>query len=153
MAKRVNKKIQEATHAVLSRSDKVDAKKDIMLDALKATLGIVSRACDIAKVSRDTHYRWLKEDAEYNTAVEALNERSLDFAESQLFALMGGAKRQLVTNAGAVVEVKDAPNASAIIFYLKTKGKARGYIEKMEVDHGLQPNITQLAFAIKAREE
>ena len=59
---------------------------------------------------------------------------AIDFAESQLNVLMQGASHEVVTNRGDIVEIKDAPNPSSIIFYLKTKGKKRGYVEKQEVE-------------------
>jgi len=91
-------------------ADKSDTKKSIMIEMLEKSLGVVSTACKAANISRDTHYRWLKEDELYAEAVESLNNVSLDFAESQLFNAM-----------------KEG-NITAVIFYLKTKGKDRGIL-------------------------
>ena len=142
----MSKKDKNIQHQV---PDKTDINKKLMLEALKSNLGIVSKSCEAVEISRDTHYRWLKEDKEYCEAVSELNERSIDFAEGQLFNLMAGAKKQVVTNQGNVVEIKDAPNATAIIFYLKTKGKNRGYIERIETELSVAESISNFAFAIK----
>jgi len=101
-------------------TDKADTikKKAAMLQALEKTLGVVTTACRNVGVSRETHYKWLRIDEKYQKAVEDLNEVALDFGESQLHQLM-----------------KDTQPA-AIIFYLKTKGKKRGYIERHEFEHG-----------------
>jgi len=90
-------------------------KKDL-LDALERSLGIVSTACEKVGVDRKTHYNWLKDDPEYKEAVRAIEERTIDFAESHLHAL-----------------IKDK-NPAATIFFLKTKGKNRGYIERQEIE-------------------
>ncbi len=90
-------------------------KKDL-LDALERSLGIVSTACEKVGVDRKTHYNWLKDDPEYKEAVRAIEERTIDFAESHLHAL-----------------IKDK-NPAATIFFLKTKGKARGYVERQEIE-------------------
>ena len=90
-------------------------KKDL-LDALERSLGIVSTACEKVGVDRKTHYNWLKDDPEYKEAVRAIEERTIDFAESHLHAL-----------------IKDK-NPAATIFFLKTKGKTRGYIERQEIE-------------------
>ena len=90
-------------------------KKDL-LDALERSLGIVSTACEKAGVSRQTHYNWLKDDPEYKAAVDQIQESVIDFAESHLYKL-----------------IKEG-NPAANIFYLKTKGKNRGYIERQEIE-------------------
>lgn len=87
-----------------------------MIEALEASLGIVSTAAPKANVSRTQHYQWLKDDPEYKKRVESVQERVLDFAESHLYKL-----------------VEDG-NPAATIFYLKTKGKKRGYIERQEIE-------------------
>ena len=63
-----------------------------------------------------SYYKWLKEDEEFAQAVKEIENIALDFAESQLHTQM-----------------KDG-STSATIFYLKTKGKKRGYVERSELD-------------------
>jgi len=87
-----------------------------MLEALELSLGIVSTAAKKANVDRSMHYDWLKSDPEYKAAVESIQESVIDFAESHLYKL-----------------VKEG-NPAATIFYLKTKGKKRGYIERQEIE-------------------
>jgi hypothetical protein len=93
-----------------------DITKKAMLEALEKSLGIVTSACKSVDISRETHYRWLREDAEYKAAVDSLSDVALDFAESQLHK-----------------QIKDG-NSTATIFFLKTKGKKRGYVERQELD-------------------
>lgn len=88
-----------------------------MLEALEKTLGVVTGACKKVGISRETHYRWLREDEAYKVAVNSIEDVALDFAESQL---------HLQIQNGEV---------SSTIFYLKTKGKKRGYIERAELEH------------------
>jgi hypothetical protein len=122
---------------------KLTIKKDAMIQALTASLGNVSEACEKMGLSRTIHYEWLKDDPEYSAAVASLKNVALDFAESQLKKLMEGAERQALTHDGEVVTIKDAPNTSAIIFYLKTQGKQRGYIERQELSTEIKSiNIT-----------
>jgi hypothetical protein len=90
-------------------------RKKAMLEALEQHLGVVTVAAKYADVNRATHYRWLKEDAEYREAVEELANVALDFGESRLHNLIRSG------------------NAAATIFFLKTKGKGRGYVEGIEV--------------------
>jgi len=95
--------------------DSIGHTKKALVEALEKSLGVVSTACKAAGISRDTHYRWLKEDPEYKAQVEELSEVAVDFAESHLHKL-----------------IKDG-NPAATIFFLKTKGKSRGYVERQEI--------------------
>ena len=87
-----------------------------MLDALEKSLGVVTSACKTVGVGRTTHYLWMQEDKEYKAAVDELSDVAIDFAESQLHK-----------------QIKEG-NSTATIFFLKTKGKKRGYVERQEVD-------------------
>ena len=89
--------------------------KNRMISALAECLGNVSDACKKAGISRNTHYRWLKEDSEYSEAVSEQSEVALDIAEAML------------------MEKIAEGNLRAIIFFLKTKGKHRGYDEKRSI--------------------
>ena len=96
--------------------EQTEQRKKAMLEALELSLGIVSTASKKANVGRTQHYEWLKEDPAYKAAVEAIQESVIDFAESHLHAL-----------------IKDK-NPAATIFFLKTKGKNRGYVERQEIE-------------------
>tara|TARA_R110000764_G_scaffold1581_4_gene7086 strand:+ start:439 stop:774 length:336 start_codon:yes stop_codon:yes gene_type:complete len=87
-----------------------------LLEQLEYNLGIVSTSCINIGVARATHYKWLKEDAEYKQSVFEINEFAIDFVESQLYE-----------------KIKQLDTAS-IIFYLKSKAKHRGYIERQQVE-------------------
>lgn len=95
--------------------DKTEQHKNAMLDALEKSLGVVTTACKSVGIGRTTHYLWLEQDAEYRKAVDELQNMTLDFAESQLHK-----------------QIKEG-NTTATIFYLKTKGKKRGYVERQEI--------------------
>ena len=91
-------------------------KKETLLQALESSLGIVSTACNRSGISSSSFYKWYKEDEEFRKKVDEIDNLKLDFAESQLH-------KQIQDN-----------STSATIFYLKTQGKKRGYIERQEVD-------------------
>ena len=89
--------------------------KRAMIEALEKSLGIVTSACKSVGINRSTHYDWLKSDEDYKTEVESIEDIAIDFAESQLHK-----------------QIKDG-NPTSTIFYLKTKAKKRGYIERQEI--------------------
>ena len=95
--------------------NKTEQHKKAVLEALEKSLGVVTTACKIAGIGRTQYYTWLKEDEEFKKAVEDVENITLDFAESQLHQ-----------------QIKEGSTA-ATIFYLKTKGSKRGYIEKQDI--------------------
>ncbi len=90
-------------------------KKESFLKALEKSLGVVTVACKKSDTPRSTYYKWLNEDEEFEKQVREIENVALDFAESKLH-------EQISDNSTA-----------ATIFYLKTKGKKRGYIERQEI--------------------
>ncbi len=97
------------------RQQKQHIKKEKFLEALEQSFGIMSQAAKKIGVDRTTPYKWIKEDDEYADRVSEIINVPLDFVESKLF------------------EAISKDNITAIIFYLKTKGKHRGYVERHEL--------------------
>lgn len=97
--------------------------KRAMIEALEKTLGIVTTAAKQVGIDRTTHYKWLDADEAYKEAVEDISELTIDFAESQLHK-----------------QIKEGQQASTI-FYLKTKGKKRGYFESQELRMNLERDL------------
>ena len=98
-------------------------KKKLMIGAMKSELGVVTAACKVVGISRETHYKWLKEDENYKQWMEELPDLTLDFVENALLK-----------------KIKEG-NVTAQIFYLKTKGKDRGYIERQEIESNIKIDV------------
>jgi hypothetical protein len=99
--------------------------KKQFLEALKRCAGNVSEAMNQVPTHRATHYRWLESDPEYAAAVDAIKESLIDRAEGVLHGLIS------------------KNNVPAVLFFLKTQGKKRGYVERTETDvtSGGQPIV------------
>ena len=99
--------------------------KGIMLNALRKTCGIVTAALDNIEndektdyyIGRRTYYEWLEKDPDFKRSVEEMESVAIDFAESCL-----------------MTQMKDGSSPSTT-FFLKTRGKKRGYVEKQEIEH------------------
>ena len=85
-----------------------------MIEALGNCYVNVSKASKIVGIDRTTHYLWLNNNQHYKQLFDDLQESMIDIAETML-----------MTN------IEDAKETS-IIFFLKTKGKKRGYQETLE---------------------
>lgn len=95
---------------------KRDLKKEEFLQAFESSACNVSVSCKKVGISRNAFYEWKKNDPEFLQAVEDQNESLLDFAETMLYK-----------------GIKDGKTAE-LIFFLKTKGKKRGYIERIQTE-------------------
>lgn len=93
----------------------VQKDKERLLVSLKECSGIVTFACEKVGLSRQTFYRWCRDDQEFKDRVDAINELQIDVAEASLL--------KKIQNG----------DTTAIIFYLKTKSKDRGYSERREI--------------------
>lgn len=105
----------DGTDTIKKELEKTTLAKKRMLSALEETYGIVTAAVKIANISRSQHYEWMNEDPDYKAKVLAVDEIAIDFAETSLLK-----------------QVKKGIPVSTI-FYLKTKGKKRGYVETQQV--------------------
>lgn len=97
--------------------NKIDDYKKKVLEALEEHHGIVTNACKAVNVGRSTFYKWANEDKEFKKEVDLIQEAAIDFVESKLFQ-----------------QIEEGIPTSTI-FYLKTKAKHRGYVERQEVAH------------------
>ena len=97
-----------------SPSKKRQATADRIITALLDSDGLLTMAAKKAGVSYSTIKRYTHDYPSVSAAVDTAKESMLDFAENKLFE-----------------KIKRGDNV-AIIFYLKTQGKRRGYIERQE---------------------
>jgi len=103
------------------KTGKMDTKKKAVLLALEKSLGIVTTACKSVGISRASLYEWKEKDPEFKKAVDDIEDIAIDFVESRLFLKIRG------------------DDITAIIFFLKCKGKKRGYVERVDITSGGKP--------------
>lgn len=90
-------------------------RKALLLSALSEAHGIITPACRAVGVDRSTYYDWLETDEDFARSVHEVQQEQLDFVEGKLLDRI---------NQG---------DTTAAIFYLKTRGKERGYVERTEL--------------------
>jgi hypothetical protein len=103
---------------------KLRGKKELMYENLQKSMGNVTIASKNTGIDRSTHYIWLDKDENYKQWIEQIPEIVIDFVESSLFK-----------------NIKDGKETSAI-FFLKTKAKHRGYVERQEIEHSGSTTLT-----------
>lgn len=121
--------------------DKMDKQKEKALQALRDALGVVKTACESLQMPRSTFYLWLEKDPEFAAAVEDIKEDAVDFVESKMFERIKGYEHRedkiFVYEGSEIIvpTIKHYPPSEKLIeFYLKTRGKNRGYIEKQQME-------------------
>lgn len=92
-----------------------EKKKEQFIQAFELAACNISVTCRKIGISRQCFYKWCNEDPEFKVAIDDLQEATIDMAETSLFK-----------------HIKEE-NLTALIFFLKTKGKHRGYVERTEV--------------------
>lgn len=131
-----------------SAAEVIDIKRQIvhlMRDGGKDQTGIAfSEACKELKIPQTTAWQWKNADDDWREACDnarqGMIESMLDVAENKLLE-----------------NVKSGDNTS-IIFFMKTQGKARGYIEKTQVETTITHTIDiaeaarRISFAMRAAE-
>ena len=109
----------------MNREDKTIKHKEILIQMMEKHLGIVSAACKDANLSRETFYKYYRLDPEFKEKIDAINDYTLDFVEAQLLKkIKGGSER-------------------SILFYMRYKGRKRGYSDSLDITSGGQP-ITEI---------
>tara|TARA_R100001163_G_C5017106_1_gene161061 strand:- start:138 stop:542 length:405 start_codon:yes stop_codon:yes gene_type:complete len=102
-------------HTKKKEQKRTTVKKETLLKSLQQNMGNITLACHFSKCSRSTFYRYYEQDEQFKKDVDDIGEMAIDVCEAELWKL-----------------IKDG-NATAILFYLKTKGKKRGYVERQEI--------------------
>ncbi|MDO5650140.1 MAG: hypothetical protein Q4G11_06000 [Gallicola sp.] len=92
-----------------------EKRRDFFLKALKASMGVIAPALEQTQITRRTYTGWMNDFADFRHAVDEIMESRIDFVESKLLQNI------------------QANDNTAIIFYLKTMAKQRGYNERLEV--------------------
>lgn len=110
-------------------------KPEQVIEALNTTSGLVHLGADRLGCSPSTVYRYAERYPAVREAIEHHKGRRLDAAEASLWAAV------------------QRGEAWAVIFYLKTQGKHRGYVERQEVT-GTAGGAVRLSFIeFRATEE
>ena len=86
-----------------------------VIDALQQAQGYVSKAASILGCTVQTVYNYRDRYTTVAEAWEGIREKRHDFVENKLH------------------EQINSGNVTAIIFYLKTQAKERGYVERQEL--------------------
>lgn len=89
-------------------------RKAAYLSVFEKTLCNTTEACKKMGISRSTPYDWMRNDTDFKEALEGLQESQVDLVEGEL---LKNIKRG---------------NVTAQIFFLKCRGKHRGYVERQE---------------------
>lgn len=90
--------------------------KELLIKSLRENLGILAPALKFVSIDRYSFNKWYDEDLDFRKKVDEIREECVDYVEGQLL-------KQIKTG-----------GAAQTIFYLKTKGKHRGYIEQNDTN-------------------
>lgn len=84
--------------------------KNQFLKVHKLKAGNITKSCEAVNISRQCYYDWMK-DPDFYDKVKEIEESTIDYVESQLMELIR------------------SKHPGSIMFYLKTQGQKRGWIE------------------------
>ena len=97
--------------------------KELLLQALERSLGLVTPACKEVGISRNQFYVYYNTDPDFKKSVDDINEILTDFVENQLFK-----------------KIKDGDTQS-ILFFMKYKGKKRGYTDSLDINGNINSEV------------
>lgn len=118
-----------------SNPEELAKKKEIFLEALEVSNGNMSAAAEICGFSKSAVYQWRKKDTKFAVKCATMADIVLDFVEGNLMQ-----------------QIKSG-NSASTIFYLKTKGKGRGYTEKQELDVTGMMNVNMSYGVVEDKKE
>ena len=106
--------------------NKGERTKKKIIEAMEKSLGVVTTACRMAGVSRSLYYKYYNSDPEFRKKCQEMEDVALDFSESALYQ-----------------GIADG-NMTGIIWHLKTKGKHRGWVERIETVQKVEDDLDEL---------
>lgn len=106
--------------------NKIEQLKKAAVKSHYENRGNVSSTCSSIGIGRTQFYQWKKDDKDFADAIDNVTDFCIDSVES------------------ALKDRIDAGDTTAIIFYLKTIGKKRGYIERQDFGLDLKQITVEL---------
>ncbi len=97
--------------------------KQLFLEEFKKKACNISATCAATNVSRSWYYTYREKDKKFREELEAMEAEIIDMAETQLYKNIREGKE------------------TSLIFFLKCKGKDRGYIERQEIDSTVKADV------------
>lgn len=110
-----------SNYSILKMANKSKVSDKQIIEALKATHGFQSQACKLLERQLNISFttsamsKRISASEEIKSALAEMLTADLDYAENKMW--------ELIKNG----------NVAALLFYLKTKGKERGYAERREL--------------------
>ncbi len=120
----------------------MNEKQQKFLQVLEKQYGNIKAACKAAGIHRSTYYDWL-ENEEFAEAAHDVLEGLIDDTESKMHELINGVIVEKEDREGGTNIYQKPPDGYLIQFFLKTKGKHRGYVEKVETENKTE-NLTKI---------
>lgn len=105
---------------------KLTVKKQALVKAMAVHFSNISRACQACNVSRFSFYEWYRKDTLFREQIDDLRMLLDDNIETT-----------------AISKCLNDRDTTMLIFMLKTRMKARGYVEKTEVEQVGELRIMQ----------
>jgi len=99
------------------KSNKSDTLRKKLISELEKNRGLISISCKKVGINRSTYYDWYNKYPDFKKAADEVIELTIDNVESKLH------------------ENIDDGCKDSIKFYLSTKAKSRGYIQRQEISH------------------
>ena len=117
--------VTKATIPETIRGRTVRQKKKAFIEYFFKSSGNISFLCQQIGINRKTFYRWMENDPDFREKILAEDEAFTDMAETQHHNLVA------------------AGHPPSVQFHLRTKGKHRGYVERLEQDFRGQMNMNR----------